>query len=567
MTGQRDTLSWLKQGARAVAFGNPLYNLTLGGRTVTELVTVPPDPWPGDADLGTAIMDGIFPFGGEVMQADEPVWVPPHGFGRVWLSVMNSFDWLRDLRAVGGDTPRRQARHLVSGWLDQHGGWNSISWAPDVLGARIANWIGQHDFYCQSADDGFRIRVFESLGRQTRHLARVTPGRLQGAALLTAIKGLAYGGLCLPGCEKHLAQAMRLLERELPIQILPDGGHVERNPERHMIVLRHLIDIRTALRAARHEVPEALQHAIDRMTPALRFFRHGDGGLGLFNGGQEADPSMTDTVLAQADARGRPLKSAPHCGFERMLAGRTLVLIDTGRAPAPGLDLDAHAGTLSFELSVGRERLIVNCGSHPSRVGRWRNALAATAAHSTIAVAETNSAEVLEQGGLGRRPGRITCERIDSDGGTLVEATHDGYVRAFGLVHRRRLYLMDNGEDLRGEDTLEGPAGHPFVLRFHLHPAVDVSMPPNGGSALMKLPSGAGWRLRATGGTIDVAESIYLGGGFGDGDEPRRSSQIVISGETETDHTVVKWALRREKKQPPLPSAPPAPPPEETDPT
>ena len=131
-----------------------------------------------------------------------------------------------------------------------------------------------------------------------------------------------------------------------------------------------------------------------------------------------------------------------------------------------------------------------------------------------------------------------------------MEATHDGYVRAFGLVHRRRLYLADNGDDLRGEDTLEGPAGHPYALRFHLHPSVTVTLSLNGDSALLKLPSGAVWRLRATGGTFSVAESIYLGGGFGDGDEPRRTSQIVVTGDTVSDYTMIKWALRREKKPP-----------------
>ena len=186
MTSQRDTLGWLKQGARAFAFGNPLYGLTLGGRGVTGLAAVPNDPWPGDSDMGAAIMDGVFPFGGDVMQAEEPVWVPALGYGRTWIACMNSFDWLRDLRAVGGDVARRQARTLITSWLDQNHGWNSASWAPDVLGTRIANWIGQHDFYCQSADDAFRSRVFESLARQTTHLSRVVPGSLQGAALLGA---------------------------------------------------------------------------------------------------------------------------------------------------------------------------------------------------------------------------------------------------------------------------------------------------------------------------------------------------------------------------------------------
>jgi uncharacterized heparinase superfamily protein len=543
MASQHDSSSWLRRGVRSFAFGNPLYNLTLGGRQVTGLVVVPTDPWPGDAATGHALIQGQFRLAGEIMDADEPVWVQD-GAGRPWLAALNGFEWLRDLRAAGGDAARRHARMLVSSWLDRNYGWNSRSWAPDILGARIANWISLHDFYCQSADDAFRARVFDSLARQTRHLSRVGPGPLAGADLIAAVRGLIFGGVALPGGEKALAQGLRLLEQELPRQVLPDGGHIERNPEQHMIVLRHLIDIRAALRCAKAEIPEALQHTIDRMTPALRFFRHVDGTLGLFNGGQEADPAMIEAVLTQADARGRPLKSAPHSGFERLLAGRTLILMDTGRPPPRGLDHEAHAGLLSFEISIGRERMIVNCGAHPARLGPWRAALAATAAHSTITVADTNSAEVLEGGGLGRRPGRITCERLESDGATLVEASHDGYVRAFGLVHRRRLYLSDNGEDLRGEDTLEGPGGHNFVLRFHLHPHVQVSLIQNGTAALMRLPSGMGWRLRASGGALGLSESIYLGSG----DDVRHSRQITVTGDTVSDRTVVKWALRREKK-------------------
>lgn len=550
MTGQRaSTLGWIKQGAQAFAFGNPLYMLTLGGPGPSALETVPADPWPGNPAAGAALLAGVFRFAGQTIQSEEPLW-QPIGAGPGWLAALHGFDWLRDLRAVGSDAARRHARLLVSSWLDRHAAWSSVAWAPDVLGVRIANWIGLHDFYCASADDAFRARVFLSLARQTRHLARVLPGPLRGATLIAALKGLAYGGLSLPGGERYLTQALRLLERELPVQVMADGGHVERSPARHLAVLRHLIDLRATLRAARREVPEALQHAIDRMAPALRFYRHGDGGLALFNGGQEGDAALVDAVLAQADARGRPLRSAPHVGFERLLTGRTLVLMDTGGPPPPHLDAQAHAGTLSFEMSVGRERLIVNCGAHPSPTGPWRCGLAATAAHSTLTVAETNSAEVLEEGGLGRRPRQVTRERLEADGATLVEASHDGYLRNYGLVHRRRLYLSETGEDLRGEDTLE-PAtdaavpGREFTIRFHLHPSVQVSLIQNGAAALLRLPSGQGWRLRAAGGVLELAESIYLG----QGEEPRRSQQIVITGATaDQGGAVVKWALRREKK-------------------
>jgi len=296
-------------------------------------------------------------------------------------------------------------------------------------------------------------------------------------------------------------------------------------------------------------VPESLQHAIDRMTPTLRFFRHADGGLALFNGGREEDTALVDTVLAQADARGRPLKSAPHTGFERLIAGRTLALLDTGAPPPPGLDRTAHAGTLSMEVSVGKERLIVNCGSHPSQRGRWRAALAGSAAHSTVVIADTNSAEVLESGGLGRRPSHVGCERQESDGAVLVVATHNGYSKGFGFLHRRRVYLADNGEDLRGEDILEPvigstPTDQPFAIRFHLHPRVEPLLIQGGAQVELRLPSGNVWRMRATGAVLELAESIYMGSG----DEPRRTSQIVMQGQSSPEGITVKWALRRERK-------------------
>ena len=549
MSGARTKMGRLREGVAQIAFGNPIYKLTLGGRAPTALAIVPPAPWPGDSTEGSALLAGVFRLGGQTVTVD-PNGSPNWRVGSAgWLDALHGFEWMRDLRAVGGDAARRRARALVLSWLDHNGGWNAQTWAPEVMGARIGSWIGLHDFYCASADDEFRARIFDSLARQLRHLARVVPGALDGKALVTAAKGLVYGGFCLPDNERIGIDALRLLERELPRQILPDGGHVERCPSVQLRILRDLIDVRAVLRTARADVPEALQHAIDRMTPALRFFRHGDGGLALFNGGREEDAALVDTVLAQADARGRPLKSAPHTGFERLIAGRTMVLMDAGIPPAGGLDAAAHAGTLSLEVSIGKERLFVNCGSHPVKTGPWRAALAGTAAHSTVVLAETNSSEVLEEGGLGRRPSHVGCERQEHDGAVLVVATHNGYSRNFGYLHRRRVYLAENGEDLRGEDTMEPvigatPEPRPFTIRFHLHPSVHASLAQDGSQVLLRLHSGAGWRLRATGGTLHMEESIYLGSG----DEPRRTMQIAISGNTGPEPHTVKWALRRERK-------------------
>ncbi len=180
--------------------------------------------------------------------------------------------------------------------------------------------------------------------------------------------------------------------------------------------MRYLIEARDALRAADLDVPDELQSAIDRAAPMLRFFRHGDNKFALFNGSNENDAAWIEQLLASADAKGRAPVSAPYLGFQRLQAGRTLVIMDTG-APAPaGFDLDAHAGTLSFEMSHGKERLIVNCGTYRGPSAEWRTTTRATAAHSTLVVADHNSAQVNDDGGLGRRPRDVTCERAEDQG-------------------------------------------------------------------------------------------------------------------------------------------------------
>ena len=129
--------------------------------------------------------------------------------------------------------------------------------------------------------------------------------------------------------------------------------------------------------------------------------RHGDGGLALFNGSKEENGTLIDLVLTQAGRGGRGPSSLTEGGFHRMQAGRSVLIVDCGPPPPPGVDRFAHAGTLSMELSVGRDRLIVNCGAFPAGPPRMARRRRATAAHSTLVIADTNSSECGPRGWAG----------------------------------------------------------------------------------------------------------------------------------------------------------------------
>lgn len=515
------------------------------------------DPWPGDPARAARILKGELVLAGSVLRLERDLWADDSG-PPAMRAHAHGFTWLRDLRALGTDGARSRARVLVSDWIDTSPR-DRISERPDVVGARIASWLGQYDFFVASAEDEFRAAVMARLVADARMLAAAIPTEELDGRALTALKGVIAAAVALPTQANSLARAMRLLPQEIARQILPDGCHAERSPAAQLAALQDLTEIRALLQAALAQPPAALASAIERMAPALRALRHGDGGLVLFNGAREESAALVDLVLTQAGRGGRAPAGLTESGFQRLQAGRTVLVIDCGPPPPKGLDRFAHAGTLSMEISIGRERLIVNCGAappsaSPGGAGRggakggpgkgatlWHDAARATAAHSTLVIADTNSSELRPEG-LGRVPVIVDAQRQEANGAHWLEASHDGYKLLNGAVHHRRLYVAESGEDIRGEDSIEVTEGTPtpptFAVRFHLHPTVVASMQQDGRSVVLRLPGGSIWSVRAKGAELVLEESVYLGLG-----EPRATQQIVLSGGGEMPK--VEWAITK----------------------
>jgi uncharacterized heparinase superfamily protein len=532
-----------RDALRALAAG-PLYRHTLVGRVPADLRLRIGQRWPGDAKRGAAIAAGEIELAGELVRNPSPRWSPT-ATGSEWLAAWHGFGWLPDLAAAAGGTAREGARDLVQSWIAENSDWHSLAWRSDVLATRIFAWIGHFDeFVKRDQDESFRRALLTSLVAQLRHLARTAGWERTGAGRLRSLKGLIAGMAVLGSPEPRLARALRMLERELPVQILPDGGHISRSPSLQLQVLQDLIDTRAVLRASQIETPAALKEAIERMAPMLRFFRHGDRRLALFNDSLEEDGVLIDLVLTRSEAKGRAPSHAPDTGFDRLQAFKSLVLIDTGRPPPHGFDDHAHAGTMSFELSHERERIIVNCGAYRGPKPNWWRVARASAAHSVLVAADTNSVEIRADGSLGRTPAAVARERAEHEGQQWISASHDGYRERFGLIYARQLFLSADGEDLRGEDRLTGLPGAAFAVRFHLHPSVQASLVRDTAAALLRCPSGIVWRLRAAGAQLSLGESVYLGSG-----EARKSQQLVLGGTVPPGGATVRWAIRREPKR------------------
>jgi uncharacterized heparinase superfamily protein len=528
-----------------------LYRLQLRGRMPDRIMVTPDDASPRRLEDADALLRGRFRFAGETVELkdgsifDRP---PP---SRAWAEALHSFTWLAPLSAAGGEPARDLATKLVAEWLKRHARYSEPAWCAHVLGRRLINLFAHGRFMLANSDVLWRSTLFVSLREQAQMLARISKEAPEGLPRLEAAAAHALSGACLNDHSRRLASGLERLEPEVARQILPDGGHASRSPEALLCAYQHLAMVIDILDSLGRPTPAGLRSARDRMAPMLRFFRLGDGALAMFNGGSEADAKMTSALLARDEVRGQPFAFAPHSGYQRLAAGRTLLVMDCGRPPEGAFAGAAHAGCLSFEFSTGNQRLVVNCGAAQDGA-KWAAALRATAAHSTVTLADRSMATVMSGWPaqlLGPRlvggPDAIDTNRQETMSGWTVDAAHDGYMALFGTIHQRRLTLSPTGTMLSGTDRLtrrtprRGRESTPFAARFHIHPDVRVSSS-QGGGAILKLASGEGWRFQAAGGELAIEESIYVGNS-----NPRRTDQLVISGTLRDEPVEFGWVFER----------------------
>src|SRR6516162_9575799 len=291
-----------------------------------------------------------------------------------------------------------------------------------------------------------------------------------------------------------------------------------------------------------------------RVMPMLRFFRHGDGNFAQFNGMGPTPVDLLATVLAYDDARGTPVSNAPHSGYQRIDAGQTALLMDTGRPPPVVLSQEAHAGCLSFELSWKQHRLVVNCGLPAVNKENWRQVARATPAHSTVTLNDRSSCRFLESLSVRQLFGGTPIisgprdVRIEREPGTpMLRASHDGYVSDCNILHTRAIRASPDGSALEGEDSFTRPDGQPlpadapdeFAIRFHLHPAIKASRLADGRGVILLLHDRDLWTFATLADTVELEESVFLAGTDG----PRRTVQIVIYGRV-GQSSAVRWTFR-----------------------
>ena len=457
---------------------------------------------------------------------------------KLWLYNLHYFD---DLNAEGGEARSDWHRPLIARWVAENPVGSGNGWEPYPLSLRIVNWVRW-----AWAGNELPPAAVESLALQTRFLRRRLEWHILGNHLLANAKALIFAGLFFEGmeAERWLTKGAAVFSRQLGEQVLSDGGHFERSPMYHAQVLEDVLDVVNALRtcpdpasAERAAVTETCIEAVPRMLAWLRTMTHPDGGIALFNDaafGEAATPARLAAYAAglipghesgAAVPTGGNRSAVPHfshladTGYIRVDCGDMTAFLDVAPIGPDYLPGHAHADTLSFELSLGTQRVIVDSGVARYGEGSERLRQRGTAAHNTVEIDGQDSSEVWGGFRVARRAyprdlriqenpaaGKAVPRLSEIENGVLaagnpapaviVSCAHDGYRRLPGKpMHRREWKFSANA--LRVHDTIKGEF-RTAVGRFHFNPDIKIMLASDDGAeGTIVLPEGReiSWRI------------------------------------------------------------------------
>lgn len=370
---------------------------------------------------------------------------------KLWNYNLHYFD---DLTSTGGKS--RAAAHavLIRRWIDENPPGQGTGWEPYPTALRIVNWV-------KWALGGAELPqgALDSLAVQARWLAGRIEWHLLGNHLYADAKALAFAGAFFSGEEADawLARATRILAKETPEQFLADGGQFERSPMYHALALEDLLDLVNLDRAFPGVLParlvDMLRATAGQARRWLAAMTHPDGEISFFNDAAIGIASAPAEIESYALRLGFPAQtpfreSLVHLadsGYLRLQRGPMTAILDVGAVGPDYLPGHAHADTLSFELSLGDRRMLVNSGTSIYGIGPERLRQRGTAAHNSVTVAGLDSSEVWSGFRVARRARPIDLRIDEIRDEIVVGCSHDGYRRLPGAPAHRRTWRACNG--------------------------------------------------------------------------------------------------------------------------
>jgi len=448
-----------------------------------------------------ALLSNTFNFLNTEIRFDSQIdWQVPQA-SKLWRYNLHYFDYARDLGLCYQSTLVRRAyasdcnaayekfKSLTQDWIKRNKIGQSEGWEAYPASLRMVNWIFAFHIFAREieSDPEFHEQLLRCLFKHALFLERNLEYHICGNHLIKNSKALTFAGLFFEGrdADRWYKKGTSLLWKELQEQISFDGGHFERSPMYHLIVLQDYLESFLLLRDNNCDSPPYVVDKIKSMLDFLVKILQPDGEIPLLNDSAVGIAANPQTLLAIGNALfGQFWTDSKQASFALDSSGyyvmrdksdEKYLVVDCGKICPDYLPPHAHADTLSYELSLGNKRIIVDSGVYEYTPGKWRDFYRSTRAHNTVVVDGLNQSDVWTSFRVARRANPLDVKWIVKENITFFEGGHDGYLKQMGVLHHRKIFFVDNSFWLIF-DELSGTGEHTVDEYIHFHPKIELSI-------------------------------------------------------------------------------------------
>jgi len=466
------------------------------------------------------------------------------------VKKLHDFSWLP---ALNIKTEKELGCLIVDQWINNFSNYNEKYWTLDIITTRLINWISSYEIIFKNSDLIFRSKVINNIVKQAKHLFKNINLINTGIEKIKSLAALILVGNSFEQYEEYTQFGLKNLEDEISNFINKDGFVKTKNPEDLFWTLYFLVLVKEWLILSRKQTPAFINIYINSLGTCFKFLRFSNGDLPLFNGANQIN---TERFYEYLEARGYEFENMENifCGYAKIKSKKIEIFIDANNPPSMLHSKNYQAGPLSFELVSNGVKFVCNSGSGKNLGKELFYLSSSTAAHSTVTINDTSSC-IFQKNKLIRKyfgnslieKHKIFKKEFKSDK-EFVQCIvgHDGYQERFKILHERQITLFKNKSHIEGIDNLNCKnlenKNLTFSVRFHIHPDIRITKT-MGNDILLSSINGEGWIFRSPQIPTKIEKNLY----FGNPNNIRESSFILLEGNIENENTNIIWHLEKAK--------------------
>ena len=466
------------------------------------------------------------------------------------IKKLHNFSWLP---ALNIKTEKELGCLILDQWINNFSNYNEKYWTLDVVTMRLIYWISSYEIIFKNSDLIFRSKVINNIVKQTKHLFKNISLVRGGVDKIKSLAALILVGNSFEQYEEYTQYGLKNLVDELGNFVNKDGFVKSKSPEDLFWTLYFLVIIREWLTLSRKQTPAFINIYINSLGICFKFLRFSNGDLPLFNGANQIN---TEKFYEFLESRGYEFESMENifCGYAKIKSKKIELFIDANNPSSMLHSRNYQAGPLSFELASNGVKFICNSGSGKNLGEELSYLSSSTAAHSTVTINDTSSCIFQKNTLIRKYFGNSLIEKHNifkqefKNDKEFIQCIvgHDGYEKRFKILHERQITLFKSKNHIEGIDSLKCKnlenKNLTFSVRFHIHPDIRITKT-MGNDILLSSSVGEGWIFRSPQIPTKIEKNLY----FGNSDNIKESSFILLEGNIENENTNIIWHLEKAK--------------------